>query len=430
MADNDLPLSDDELRKRTHALLLANTVQGRSSFLKSEYCYVMPSAKKYPFQWFWDSCFHVFMLCALHEGERAKRNLSSLMAMQDNDGFVGHMIFWQRRWPILRADFLQARPSLRLPSPHMSSLIQPSFVAQALLRIQQETGDREYLADMLPRVKKYLRWLGDNRDFDGDGLLSIINPLESGMDFKPSFDQVLGHKRTEPHWSLLLRILRVDLNNFVRRYRLKSIAAANIFRVKDTMVNTAYVLDLQAAAELCDITGDKADAEEFRRRAARTTASMLELMYDAETLAFYDLHGPENKKLKVLTPTILFPFLLPGIPKELAAPAIRCHLDNPSEFATPYPVPSVAVSEPSYSPTESWFLWRGPSWMMYNWFLCRLLFREQRMDRAQELALGVRRAIGKSGFREYYHPFTGEGYGEYNFTWSGLIVDMLDSPKP
>lgn len=37
----------------------------------------------------------------------------------------------------------------------------------------------------------------------------------------------------------------------------------------------------------------------------------------------------------------------------------------------------------------------------------------------------VKELIGKSGFREYYNPFTGEGYGAHDFTWSGLVADMM-----
>jgi hypothetical protein len=33
--------------------------------------------------------------------------------------------------------------------------------------------------------------------------------------------------------------------------------------------------------------------------------------------------------------------------------------------------------------------------------------------------------IEKSGFREYYHPETGEGYRRENFGWSTLILDLL-----
>ncbi|WP_439673173.1 hypothetical protein [Cupriavidus necator] len=33
--------------------------------------------------------------------------------------------------------------------------------------------------------------------------------------------------------------------------------------------------------------------------------------------------------------------------------------------------------------------------------------------------------IERSGFREYYNPFSGEGYGAKDFTWSGLVIDMV-----
>jgi hypothetical protein len=32
--------------------------------------------------------------------------------------------------------------------------------------------------------------------------------------------------------------------------------------------------------------------------------------------------------------------------------------------------------------------------------------------------------VARSGFREYYDPCTGEGFGAREFTWSGLLVDM------
>ena len=36
--------------------------------------------------------------------------------------------------------------------------------------------------------------------------------------------------------------------------------------------------------------------------------------------------------------------------------------------------------------------------------------------------------VRKSGFREYYNPFTGEGYGAKDFTWGGLVLDMGENP--
>jgi hypothetical protein len=99
-------MSDQELWDQVRKLMLANKVEGDSPYLDRHYCYTQPSPSQYPFQWFWDSFFHVFILCALGEVDIAKKNLRSLFAMQENNGFVGHMIYWKRLLPkIIRIYF-------------------------------------------------------------------------------------------------------------------------------------------------------------------------------------------------------------------------------------------------------------------------------------------------------------------------------------
>ena len=37
--------------------------------------------------------------------------------------------------------------------------------------------------------------------------------------------------------------------------------------------------------------------------------------------------------------------------------------------------------------------------------------------------------VERSGFREYFDPFTGEGYGSPDFSWTAaLLIDVLESP--
>ena len=82
-------MKQDELKDRVRAVMLDNVKEGYSSLLGAHYCYVMPSKERYQFQWFWDTCFHVFILCALGEVELAKRNMRSLFRQQEDNGFVG-----------------------------------------------------------------------------------------------------------------------------------------------------------------------------------------------------------------------------------------------------------------------------------------------------------------------------------------------------
>ena len=68
------------------------------------------------------------------------RNLRSLFAMQEEDGFVGHMIFWRQALPLRRSDVMQARPRWRALRPHMSALTQPCLAAMALLCLFEASG--------------------------------------------------------------------------------------------------------------------------------------------------------------------------------------------------------------------------------------------------------------------------------------------------
>ena len=417
-------LRDDELREQVRNLMFNNIKAGLSPYLKKHYCYVMPSPGNYPFQWWWDTCFNIFILCALNETALAKQNLQSLFAMQKKNGFVGHMIFWESLLPRDKLNILQGPPVWHQIRPHMSSLIQPPLVAQALLRIYQQSHDKEFLARLLPKIKNYYHWLSVNRDFDGDGLISIISAFESGIDWKPSFDEVLGNTSKKISTRYFWKNILVDFRNFLRWYNLKKIYKANVFIVKETLFNTMYVQDLRALAKLCEIAKDS-DADKYEVLAHKAANRIIEIMYDEKSAAFYDVYGPENKKLKVLTFTIGLPIVMKEVSKDIAHEILARHFFNKEEFDLSYPIPSVAKNEPSFHPYESKFLWRGPTWTVINWFLYHSFISNGFEKEANRLLQSTKELIEKSGFREYYNPFTGKGYGAKDFTWAGLVVDMM-----
>ncbi len=419
-------MRDKELFEKVRELMYRNISRGFSKLLNKEYCYVMPAPDNYPFQWFWDTCFHVFILCALGEYELAKRNMISLFAMQEENGFVGHMIFWKQTLPVHIFDITQARPTLGRLRPHMSALIQPSFVAQAILRIYSETNDIIFLNEMLPKLKKYHNWLIQNRAPDTDGLIVIITPYESGLDSKPSYDPVIGVKG-KGDWLLGIKARWHDWRNFMYGYDLKRILKSEHFYVKDVLVNTVYALDLEAMSKICSLGGDTDGNTYYSDRAKFIGKSIFEQMYDKNDYAFYDTVGRKNQKLPVKTFSIFLPCMLEAIPPEISTAVFKKHLFNKEEFDLPYPIPSVAKHELSFDPLGSRWLWRGPTWVVGNWLMHRCLKQCGLIEKAEKLHQTIRALIEKSGFREYYNPFTGEGYGAHDFTWSGLIIDMINS---
>jgi glycogen debranching enzyme len=407
--------------------MMRNVKDGYSSLLGQSYCYVAPALKPYPFQWFWDTCFHVIILARLGEYDLAKRNLRSLFAMQEENGFVGHMIFWNQVLPRRRTDVMQARPTWQALRPHMSALIQPPFAAQALHTLYEACGDRLYLGEMYARVRRHHEWLAKNRDFDGDALLSIISPFESGWDWKRTYDPVLGYSGEATPRRLLTsklywKAVRVDLANFLASYDLERIKQRSRFRVKDAGFNAIYAVDLHCMEKLAVLAGD--DPKVFAGRRRRVLQSMMGLMYDEGSAAFYDVQEPGSKQIRIGTPTIFFPLAIEELDRDIARRVLETHFDDPRGFGSPFPIPSLDLRDAAFFAGETPFLWRGPTWAPVNWFLYHALRKRGFAERAGRLRRSLSALVQKSGFREYYDPARGEGHGAREFTWSGLLVDM------
>jgi glycogen debranching enzyme len=298
--------------------------------------------------------------------------------------------------------------------------------AQALLALFEADHDRVFLGELYARVRRHHEWLAAHRDFDGDGLLTIISSYESGMDFKPSFDLVLGHvPRTTPavprHRSgLFWRLAAVEAGNFACGYDLQCIRRHARFLVKEVGLNTLYACDLQAMERLASLVGD--DPAPFAQRRARVARALVERLYDPGQEAFFDVQEPGGRKLCVLTPTIFFPLAVDLVPQPLAQAVVARHLGPGGPFDVPWPMPSVAVRDPAFLRGWTPFLWRGPAWAFINWFLARAFAARGMEEHAQRLRRSLHGLLERSGFREYYDPITGEGHGARNFTWPGLLV--------
>jgi hypothetical protein len=103
------------------------------------------------------------------------------------------------------------------------------------------------------------------------------------------------------------------------------------------------------------------------------------------------------------------------------------HLLNPGEFWLPYPVPTVARDEPSFSatfrsPLASGY-WRGPTWVCINWFLARCLRKHGFEAEAAHIVEKTKELVLRGGFREFYNPLTGAPLGA-RVQQSTLVVDM------
>jgi hypothetical protein len=121
-----------------------------------------PSPGRYPWQWYWDSCFAA-IVWRRFDRDRARSELESLLAAQRPNGFLGHTIFWRQRVSFLRSFFYNVTSRNAL----QTETIQPPLLAWAWRIAVGDPNDE-------PRVGAQIDWLAANRDLAGDGLLWIV----------------------------------------------------------------------------------------------------------------------------------------------------------------------------------------------------------------------------------------------------------------
>jgi hypothetical protein len=411
-------MSAAALRIAGRALLDANRISGVAPELGLRYDFVCPSRSHYPFQWFWDSCFHAVVL-ARFDLARAEGEIRCLLQAARPDGFVPHILFWNR--PALQ----RAVAAYNLPriDGWTSDTPQPPVLGTALLRLRQAGASRVFLSETAHATLRLYDWWGRERDPDGDGLISILQPDESGLDASPKYDQPLG--LAEPSEAGLRAAMdRLFAAYAPMRGDQARMAALRVFDVEDVMVNAIYAQGRRDLAAVLDVLGVHATATRCRAAAARTEAALLKQCWDEDAGAFWDIwRTPDgDRQIKVRTVTSLLPLILAVLPPRIAA-RLAGQLDDPDLFSAPFGCPSVARTEAAFA-AGAGIIWRGPTWINSNWLLVHGLRRHGFAARADALARASRALIARAGFREYFNPDTGEGYGATGFGWSTLALDM------
>ena len=384
--------SDVGIQARCRSVLTASWAEGERD--RVAYGYTRPSPTRYPWQWYWDSCFAA-IVWRRFDAERSRSELESLLRASREDGFVGHVVFWDH--PISLKRRLYYNVDSR--SSPMTSTIQPPLLAWAW-RIA--VGDPA--AD--PRIARHHQWLRANRDLEGDGLLWLIQPDESGLDSSPKYDPVWGW-RSHARWGFPLLVARSRHHGWDAR----RIRAAGHPVLCEVMTNVLWGLSQLAMGE------------------PSITPALVDRLWDERSGLFLDEAQPRGARPLVDTWAGLSPLALPDLPEEIGHRLVERLLD-PSRYWLRHPPPSVAASDPAFEPNRGpgWKLryWRGPTWINAAWMLWIGMLRLGYEAEAREMVARLVPMIEREGLREYYDPLKGEGLGAREFAWTSLIAEMAD----
>ena len=399
---------------------IKNRQRGHATWSGHDFDFTCPSSVTYPFQWFWDSCFHAIALSHI-DLAKAEAEIKSLLKNQHDDGFVSHVTFWQRD----SFEEMVSTYAIAFRSKYLSDEMQPPLLAEAVQAVAQRGRGAEFINEVLPSVRRFYEWLHNVRNPFDDGLIRVVQPDETGLDHSPKWDELMNIQDEEhDSWDRGWHSICDPYDKFNRDP--KKMIALNHFVVADVMVNVIYIENLKVLAELCLQVKDEAGAAIYIARAAKARDSLEELCWDETDGLYYDVNGKENQKLRVNTFTSLMPLLLADLaPKKVEA--LMAHLLNPEEYWAEFPIPSTAMNHPTYRPETVGgnLVWRGPTWINSNWYLARGLMRHGRVDLARVIANQSILAMRKSGVREYYNPQNASGRGAPDFSWSTILLDLV-----
>lgn len=322
---------------------------------KIKHIWTTPDRWPHRHMWFWDSAFHTFGNFFISP-ILAKETLLSVLCCQRKDGFIS----------------ITMNPEKGIV---YDDLTQPPLFAWAGYEIFKKTGNIDFLETLYAGITKYIKWLYENRDRDKDGLLEWIIEEnitgkcgESGMDNSPRFDRI---RQNEP-------VAAIDLNCF----------AINEI---DHLSKIARILQRKKESLLW-------------HKLANEKKKMVDIFLWDEKDGFYYDRKQNGEFIRVKTVASFLPFLA-GIPDFNKARTILNKLVDENLFWTDFPLPSVAKNEESFSKD----MWRGGTWINYNFLIYKGLIRYGFRKIARRLALKTKNGVEKwylknGSIFEFYDP--------------------------
>jgi len=383
------------VRALCHDTLAANWTAGERDGVA--FAYTRPSPGRYRWQWYWDSCFSA-IAWRRFDVDRSRRELSTLLAAAREDGFIGHTIFWASQLSGVRRLYYNVIDE----GDFTTATIQPPMLAWAW---QVSVGDPA----LEPAIVAHHEFVKRERDLEGDGLLWLLQPDESGLDASPQFDPIWRHRAQG-----LPGFLELVHRNRKLRFKISAVRDAGGPIVCEVLSNVLHGLSQLALGR------------------PSVTPALIERLYDERSGLFLPQAWPAPVQRIPVTWSALAPLALPDLPEAIGRRLVEEQLLS-EHFWTAVAPPSVATNEPSFSLREHVIglrrYWRGPTWINSAWLVWIGLIRLDYHCEADRLARGIERAVLQSGLREFYDPHDGRGMGASDFAWSALALELLE-PDP
>jgi len=408
--------------------------------------FTKPGPHQYPHQWNWDSALIALGLSHF-DLPRAQLEIRSLLSGQWRDGMLPSVIYHSipsDYFPV--PQFWQIESSSGAAGVPTTGITQPPLLATVIRLIHDRHPIPHFIQEIFPALLNWHRWLHTARDADGSGLVCILHPWESGTDDSPRWLNILAAMQPEalPEFQrgdtkyvpAIERPNRAEYERFIYlidvfrklHYVPAKLLIHSPFLVQDILFNAILCRadeDLRALAMSLDQSTDEIDGW-----LSRINLNFNARFWDESVGLYYDYDVRSGEPIRVNTASTFLP-LFAGLPSERQSHRlVKEHLLNPVEFApngeVHHWVTTTSRNEPAW---EARRYWRGPVWIIMNWFIIDGLRRYGYDDLAEIIRQDTLGLIEASGFREYYDARDGSGCGSVDFSWSAaLTIELSKDP--
>lgn len=219
-----------------------------------------------------------------------------------------------------------------------------SFAFLCLI-VYRMNGDLEYLKRAYLTAEGWVKWLRKNRMTLGRGLVEMFVGFDTGHD---NSGRLQGMAFPKSH-----------LIDGVR-YGAEVLPECNAAPIIAVDMSCNLYSTLSSLSVMANELGLKEESEEWLRQAGEVKEKLIDICFDKEDCFFYDV-DKNGKKRKYLSSTVFHLFMEGVLDKnndrELINELYERHINNPEEFATPYPYPSMAINDPSVDGHADYNCW-------------------------------------------------------------------------
>jgi putative isomerase len=361
----------------------------------------------------------------------------------------------------------------------------PSLAAWAVMEVYNTTGDKQWLAEMYPKLVAYHDWWLLNRDHNGNGVPeygatrdkahntpdgrmlftvkrgqheetlaglknydrvvrsgrydSIDIPAQVAASWESGRDDAAAFGFIDP--DQLARYLakggkRQDWQVKFAENRTADGTLLGYSLLQESVDQASYMYsDNKYLAKMADILGYTADAATFRSKADKLADYINTCMFDKPSGFFYDIRIEDNPLPNGCAgkpivergkgPEGWSP-LFNGAASQQHADAVVKVMKDPAEFNTYVPLGTAALTNPAFGAD---IYWRGRVWVDQLYFGLKGMesygYRADAVVMAQAFFNHADGLVTDGPIRENYNPLTGMQQGAPNFSWSAAHLYML-----